>query len=205
MKRTDLENKLMAYADGELDAAANAELERALGESPELRAELEELHRISAFAQVAVLAPGKNVDLSGVYGNVMARIAAEERAATPSTWKRITTWLSEVVHFERPMVLVALGAAVLAVVVGASLSGSSSVPGTDAPTVATGTGNETGAPKRRGAEEEVKAMSRNTAFVEKLEANKGKAFVEFDKNDPEAPMVLWHVIEDEGTAAPKGL
>ena len=62
-----------------------------------------------------------------------------------------------------------------------------------------------GDPKRRGAEEEVKAMGRNTAFVEHLEAQKGKAFVEFDKNDPEAPMVLWHVVDEDGTPAPKGL
>lgn len=213
MNCSDLKEHLMPFADGELAPALAAEVEKALGDCPECREELAEIRRISSMSRAAFLAPAETAGLAGVYDGVMARILAEDRAAAlspnrtpvaqPSAWARFTTWCSEVIRFERPMVLAGGAALAVAVVVGLSLSGdgTSVVPGAG-PNPGVATVDE---PKRRGAEEEVKAMGRNTAFVEHLEAQKGKAFVEFDKNDPEAPMVLWHVVEEDGVPAPKGL
>lgn len=210
MNCTDLKQHLMPFADGELEPALAAEVEQALGDCPECREELAEIRRIASLSRVAFLAPVEAVSLAGVYDGVMARIArdaAEERAAAraqaePGLWARFTQWFGEVARFERPMVLAGAAAFVFAVVVGVSLSGGKTeLPGVG-PNPDIANVNE---PKRRGAEEEVKAMGRNTAFVEHLEAQKGKAYVEFDKNDPEAPMVLWHVVEDDGVPAPKGL
>lgn len=200
-----LNDKLMPYLDGELDPQSAAEVERALAESPELRAELDEMKRVNAFAREAVFAPVEGVDLSGVYAGVMARIAAEGKAAQAETsvWTRITTWFSEVVRFERPMVLVGAAAALLGAVVFMS-SGDSAVPGTQGEPSVAGTSMRE-APRRRGAEEEVKPVDRASVTVERLEANKGKVFIDFDQNDPEAPMVLWHVMDGEGIEAPKGL
>lgn len=205
MDRTELKNNLMPFLDGELDASTAAELERALAEAPELQAELAEMKRVNAFASEAILAPAAKVDLSGVYAGVMARIAADGQAvtATPSLWNRISTWFSEVVRFERPMVLVGMAAAILAAVVFLS-SGDSVVPGDAGQPSIAGTSMRE-APRRRGAEEEVKVISRAGVTVERLEANKGKVFIDFDQNDPEAPMVLWHVMDGEGIEAPKGL
>lgn len=207
MTCTELKQHLMPFADGELAPALAAEVERALAECPECREELDEIRRISVLSRHALLAPVEAVNLAGVYDGVMARLAAEARAdkaeAEPGVWARFLAWCGEVVRFERPLVLAGAAALALAVVVGVSLSG-----GGDAAAPGAGPGvniARTEEPRRRGAEEEVKAMGRNTAFVEHLEAKQGKAYVEFDKNDPEAPMVLWHVVEEEGVPAPKGL
>lgn len=207
MTCTELKQHLMPFADGELEPSLAAEVERALADCPDCRQELDEIRRISAVSRHAFLAPVEAVSLAGVYDGVMARLAAESRAsrradAESGAWARFTKWLGEVVRFERPMVLAGAAALALALVVGLSLAGDSGVPGTVGPGVNIARTDE---PRRRGAEEEVKAMGRNTAFVEHLEAEKGKAYVEFDKNDPEAPMVLWHVVEEEGAPAPKGL
>lgn len=205
MNRNELNDKLMPYLDGELEPQAAAEVERALAESPELRAELDEMKRVNAFAREAVFAPVEGVDLSRVYAGVMARIAAEGKAAQPETsvWTRITTWFSEVVRFERPMVLVGAAAALLGAVVFMS-SGDSAVPGPSGQPSVAGTSMRE-APRRRDAEPEVKPVDRASVTVERLEANKGKVFIDFDQNDPEAPMVLWHVMDGEGIEAPKGL
>jgi len=219
MNCTDLKQHLMPFADGELDPALAAEVERALEHCPEAREELAELQRIATLSRAAFLAPVEAVNLAGVYDGVMARIAAETKLvkgaseaasapAKPGAWARFATWCGEVIRFERPMVLAGAAAIAVAAVVGLSLAGGAGEPGLPGhapnPTLA---GRDEGAtePKRRGAEEEVKAMGKNTAYVENLSADKGEAFVEFDKNDPEAPMVLWHLVEDEATPAPRGL
>ena len=205
MNPIELKTHLMPYADGELDPELRAQVDAALAQSPELREELAEIQRVSAFSRVAALAPADNVSFAGLYDGVMARLAAEDKAlakSKPGAWARFTAWCGEVVRFERPLVAAGFAAAALAAVIGLSMSGGSSAPGAT-PTIASGP--EKDLRPRRGAEEEVKMLGRNNAFVESLEAQKGKAYVEFDKNDPEAPMVLWHVVEDEAATAPKGL
>lgn len=209
----DTKHLLMPYADGELDNAQKAQVEEALAAYPEARAELDEIRRINLFARDAFEAPVADVNLDGVYAGVMARLAAEDAAlapakvetvAAPGAWARFTTWLREVFTFERPMALAGMAAAVIAVVIGAvSLGGNSgSAPkGIDnshdlAGTVPPGA--------RRGPEGEHKA-GRNTAFVEDWEVAKGKVIIDVNQDDPDQPMVLWHVVEDEGTTAPKGL
>ncbi len=225
MNCTDLKQHLMPFADGELEPSLAAEVEKALEHCPEAREELAELQRIATLSRAAFLAPVEAVNLAGVYDGVMARIAAEARLVKGSEaersearssdasrevgpWARFVAWCGEVIRFERPMVLAGAAALAVAAVVGLSLGGGAGEPGLPGhapnPTLA---GHDEGGTelKRRGAEEEVKAMGKNTAYVENLSADKGEAFVEFDKNDPEAPMVLWHLVEDEGTPAPRGL
>lgn len=210
MNCTELKERLMPYLDGELEPSIAAEVEKALADCPECRDELAEMKRVVAFSHQAiasVVAPAASANLDGVFSNVMARIEAEAKqaslaAAGPGFWARVGAWFSEVVRFERPMVLVGMAAALLASVVLLS-GGGDAVPGVSGgPSLA---GSVDNGAKRRGAEGEVKAVSRGGVFVEKLEAQKGKAFIDFDQNDPEAPMVLWHVMDGEGIQAPKGL
>jgi len=198
--KQDITMKLMAYADGELSAADRAEVEQLLAQDPSLGAELAELHSISLFAQDGFEAPLANVKVD-VFDGVMARIAAEDAAAQPSAWTRLTKWLGEVFRLEHPMALAGLAAAVIAIVVGALMSSGSSssvnAPVQDMAQVQPG--------PRRGMEAEHKPGGRNTAFVETWEVAKGKVVVDVNKDDPDQPMVLWHVIDGEGTSTPKGL
>jgi hypothetical protein len=217
MNCNDLKQHLMPFADGELEPTLAAEVEKALDNCPECREELAEMRRISSMSRAAFLAPVEAVSLAGVYDGVMARLQKEARREAavaepqPGPWARFTTWCSEVVRFERPMVLAGAAALALAAVLGLSLSGGaeSTLPGiTSNPSLADG-GAERPSPapelKRRGAEEEVKPLGKNTAYVENISADRGMAYVEFDKEDPEAPMVLWHVVDEEGAPATKGL
>jgi len=215
--KTEAKKLLMPYADGELSPAETQAFEEALAADPALATELDELRLIGALARQAFEAPVADVRLDGVHGAVMARIAAEakapeavaDRAApiapTPGLWQRVTTWLGELVRFERPLALAGIAAAVAAVVVGVSMSGgSSSAPAPGAPSndLAGTVTQPQGA--RRGPEGEHKANGRSTAYVESWEVARGKVIIDVNQDDPDQPMVLWHVIEDEGTVAPTG-
>ena len=191
MNCNDIKQHLMPFADGELEPGLAAEVEKALTDCPEAREELaqmQETRRISALSRHAFLAPVEAVNLAGVYDGVMARLTAENADARkrdePGVWARFVNWCSEVVRFERPMVLAGAAAAVLALVIGVSLSSGGAPtlpagPGADGPSIAGPAGNGDAVEmKRRAAEEEVKAAGKHTAFVESLEADKGKAYVE---------------------------
>ncbi|MFO0745696.1 MAG: zf-HC2 domain-containing protein [Myxococcota bacterium] len=200
----DTKKLLMPYADGELTAAEVAQVERALAEHPEARAELDEIRRVSLFARDAFEAPVADVKLDGVYDAVMARIAAEDKAKAPvqqSAWARFMAWCGELVRFERPMALAGLAAAVVAIVVGVTMLGG---PSSHNAVNHDNTVAKVVPGQRRGPEVE-HAAGRNTAFVEDWEVAKGKVIIDVNQDDPDQPMVLWHVVEDEGTVAPKGL
>lgn len=200
MTHLELKELLMPYADGELEPQLAAEVERALAESAELRSELAEIEQISLMARTAFEAP--EADLSGVYDGVMARLGLQESApqVERSLWARTKTWFGEFFCFEHPWALVGGGLAAAAAVMAVTTSSSGEETTSTQATVA-----KTEGPRRRGAEGEIKAFARDNAIiVEHLEAQKGKVKAEFDE-DPEAPMVLWHVIDDEGTLPPKGL
>lgn len=217
MRLTKNETKklLMPYADGELTPSEAKAFEEALGADPALKAELDEVRLIGAFAREAFQAPVADVRLDGVHGAVMARIAAEAKVseaiapgaapiASPGLWQRVTTWLGELVRFERPLALAGIAAAIVAVVVGVSVSGGSSTPAPGAPSNDLAATTQPGA--RRAPEGEHKANGRNTAYVESWEVARGKVIIDVNQDDPDQPMVLWHVVEDEGTVAPpKGL
>lgn len=211
LTKTETKKLLMPYADGELNPAEAKAFEEALAADPGLRAELDELRLIGAFAREAFQAPVADVRLDGVHGAVMARISSEVKApeasahtaapnASPGLWQRVTTWLGELVRFERPLALAGIAAAIVAVVVGASMSGGSSTPAPGAPSNDLAGTTQPGA--RRGPEGEHKVNGRNTAYVESWEVARGKVIIDVNQDDPEQPMVLWHVVEDEGTVAP---
>jgi anti-sigma factor RsiW len=207
MNCTELKELLMPYADGELDPEQAAAVQSKLADCAECRAELEEIQRVSAFARVAFTAPVAGVDLSGVYGRVMAQVAVEQRGAEPSVWVRTAGWLREVMRFERPMALAGMAAAVVAIVVGVMQLGSSPNP---VPSGANGgdlarTDESVPGLKRRDAEHEVRAGGRNTAYVEGWEVARGKVFIEQSAEDPDQPLVLWHVVDEDGQPVPKGL
>ena len=212
LTETETKNLLMPYADGELSHDEAQAVEAALATHPALRGELDELRSIHAFARDAFEAPVADVQLDGVYDAVMARIAAEDRAAAPAVvreaesagvWQRFTTWLGELVRFERPLALAGMAAAIVAVVVGATMFGGAPAGAPVAPGAELAVKTTPGS--RRAPEGEHKSNGRNTAYVESWEVAKGKVIIDVNHEDPDQPMVLWHVVEDEGTVTPKGL
>ena len=207
MNCTELKELLMPYADGELEPQQAAAVQGELARCPECQAELEEIQRVSAFARVAFTAPVASVDLSAVYGRVMAQIGTEQRTAQPSVWVRASAWFREVMRFEHPMVLAGMAAAVIAIVVGVTQLGGSPNSGTSGAPGGEVARTDESAPglKRRDAEHEVRTGGRNTAYVEGWEVARGKVFIEQSAEDSDQPLVLWHVVDEDGQALPKGL
>ncbi|PIE17183.1 MAG: hypothetical protein CSA66_06420 [Proteobacteria bacterium] len=212
MNTNELKKQLMPFHDGELDAAAAAELARAVADSPELQADLAELRLINAFAADAFTASPAvaDVDLSGVYDGVMARIAAEEAAESaaiegvrvqreaeePGLMDRFMSWLGEVFRFERPVAALAAMAVLVGAVGGlwmASSGGGGEAVSAAGPTMA----NSDPRP-RRPAEGEVTVKPEALDLI--AETGDTKAIV-FDEEDGSA-LVLWHVVDGEGVTMP---
>lgn len=217
MNCNEVKELLMPFHDGELDPAMAAEVEAALVGCPECQSELAELSLIHAFAADAFTATAPEVDLSGVYDGVMARIAVEdaETAASPAMIEgvrvqredagpglveRIGAWFNELFRLQRPLTALAAAAAVIALVAGVWFTGSQSNTGGDKVDGGDGFATIDNGAKRRGREGEVAVKN---ARVEAI-ASKGEVkVITFDDSDDE-PLVLWHVVEGEGVSMPDG-
>lgn len=215
MNANDINTLLYSYADGECSADEAKRVEAALASDPALNAELSELRQVSLFAADAFASTTPDVDLSSLYGDVMARIDGEtadvgaaastaidgvrvqREAAEPAmgAMAKFGAWLKSAFTFEAPMASAMVAAAVALVVGGAYISqgdeGGNSIaePGSVDITEVE--------PDRRGPEGEVKAAARNTAFVDNVEVAEGEVRIEINEDDPEQPMVLWHTVEGE--------
>lgn len=195
--KQDITMKLMAYADGELTSSEKVEVETLLAHDPALNAELAEIQSIHAFAFAAFEVPASvKVDVADA---VMAKVMPAESGVLA----RFGKWLGELFRFEHPVALAGLAAAIVALVVGVTMSGGSA-PSVQVPAAADSFASSKPGP-RRGMEQEHTGAGRNTAFVDAWEVDKGKVAIDVNKDDPDQPMVLWHVIDGEGTSTPKGL
>ncbi len=220
MNCQELQKVLLPFADGELGAEETARVQAALADCPDCVAELAELAAVRSLAREAFEADVADVELDGVFDGVMARLDAEgalrgvgATAATQSAgqtgaFERLSGWMGEFFRFERPVAAFVMAAAVAALVASAMFSqgdGPSVVPG-GAPQVAGGqpaTTTTTTHP-RRDMEIEVVA-GRNAASVEDFEAADGKVVIDH-QNDPDTPMVVWHIVDEGATTTPeKGL
>lgn len=219
MNCNEAKKLLMPFHDGELEPAVATEVEAALEGCPEARAELEELALIRAFAADAFEATAPDVDLSGVYDGVMARIGTEDAAeaaetgaaiegvrvqregAEPGLLDRMGAWVRELFRLQRPVTALVAVAALVAIVAGVWFTGSQSNTGSEG-TVDNGNGYATvhNNGKRRGREGEVSVKSSRVEAI----ADKGEVkVITFDDSDDE-PIVLWHVVEGEGVSMPDG-
>lgn len=221
MNCQEVQKVLLPFADGELSAEEAARVQAALVDCPDCSAELAEIAAIRSLAREAFEADVADVELDGVFDGVMARLEAEGAlrtavasaevatgAETAGVFERLSAFMGELLRFERPMVAFGMAAAVAAVVAGLMFSnseGPSVVPGL-APQgqVADGKTPAPTAHPRRDMEIEVVA-GRNAASVEDFEAADGKVVIDH-QNDPDTPMVVWHIVDEGATTAPeKGL
>jgi|GEM_PF-1308903 len=216
MNCSQVKDQLHPFADGELSPEEMEAVQAALADCPDAQLELKELEATSLFAREAFNGPVADVDLSGVFDGVMARIAAEDaaeeavatpaKAETPGLWQRFTEWFNDLIRFEQPMQSLATFAALALVVgglyyaVGTGGSGDPGVtPGGNGPSMVAGTkdGSDTKkktTPRRRGMENEQEMARSNGATVESYEVAEGQLVIEGGEDD--APVVVWHVDED---------
>jgi len=81
--------KLSAYADGELDAQAAGELERALADDAGLRTCLEQFRRLSSAAAALPVPQMDKAAGDAVWEAVKARVQDGEEALSPSAMERV--------------------------------------------------------------------------------------------------------------------
>jgi len=123
MRDLELEQRLSAYADGELDPREAEEIRRVLAGDPVARARLEDLEALSAALRATLEEIGEEADLEGFADEVMRRVErAKAPAATPEGRRRFFAWG---VRWRAPLLAGAAALAALAVVVGPGLFGDS--------------------------------------------------------------------------------
>ncbi len=215
MNCNEIQEHLFAFADGELEPGLEAQVREALesGRCPEAQAELDELRTLSALAREGFEAPVEDVDFSGFYEAVAARLGAPhgqaaeiqgvgvQRQADEDVLTRIAAWFGELFRFERPLTAFATAGAAIAVVLGLWAVGSEPGPSVrpTAPSVAKVEGPAGPATqrraRRRGREGESFA-GRNAARVESWETVAGRVIIENNEDNPDKPVVVWHVDDD---------
>lgn len=199
MNNQQLLQHLHPYLDGELEPDVALEVERALADSPDARAELSELRAVQLMARAAVEGPAAEVDLSHMAGDIMARLEAEGALRTVDDRAQdggVVAWLKALMTFEKPMMSLAMAAALAALVIGAiALNPPSAEEGAAGANVAATAPVAPPIGQRRGPELE---SGRHAAFVEHVEAAKGRVVVQANTDDPSKPMVLWHHVDDGG-------
>lgn len=231
MNCSEVRELLPPYADGELSPELEQSVRASLADCPDCAAELKELEAISALAREAFEAPVEGVSFDGFFDGVMARIEAEEAATeqaaaisgVPVTiegvpvmretdqglMSRFGAWLKSIFTFERPLVSMASAAAIIVLVGGYFLlqggSGEPSIEVTPGQPAVTAPGdslaNNDPKPRRRGMETEGRGL--NAASVEEVEVAIGRVEIDENTENPDRPMVVWHIVDDNATSAPE--
>ena len=215
MNCKEIRDQLHPYLDGELAPPLALKIEQALDDCPDCKAELEELQALRLMARAALEGPAAEMDLSHMAGDVMARLKAEgalrEPAVSPKASEGgLMAWLTSLFSFEQPLIstgvfalaLLAIGAIAFNATSNSETAGpeiASPAP-TEAPSesVATAQPPAPAIERRMGASLE---PGQHAAFVEHVEAAKGRVVVDDNTEDPSKPMVVWHHV-DEGAALP---
>ncbi|MGM0577839.1 MAG: anti-sigma factor family protein [Myxococcota bacterium] len=227
MNCQEVQDLLHPYLDDELSPEEHARVEAALADCPDCREELREMEAVRAMAREAFVGPAEQADLTGVFDGVMARLEAEGAlrtapagAAAPGAGAvepreglldRLSRWFGALLTLERPVAALATAAAVAALVGGVwylqQQEQRAGAPGVQvAEEEPPAMERERPSLPRRGMETEVAASGRNAAQVEAISADAGQVFVDDNADDPDTPMVVWHIVDDNGTEAPeKGL
>lgn len=216
LSRADLEARLMPYVDGELSPEEALAVTRALPAHPDLAAEAEALRALVETTRVAFgpsTAHAASVRFDGLADRVLAQVApvaAAPSVTATSLTARLGAWWRGVIAFERPFVLAAAAAAVVAGVGTVALTGSDEAGSarTDGGSVATSAPAPVapaGRSVRRGPEREVAlGDGRGAVRIESAEVTDGRVFVEGGETE-DKPLVLWHVVDGESAAAGGGL
>ena len=215
MNCKEIRDQLHPYLDGELAPPLALKIEQSLDDCPDCKAELEELQALRLMARAALEGPVAEIDLSHMAGDVMARLKAEgalrEPAGSPQTSDGgLMAWLTSLFTFEQPLMsAAALAIALLAIgaiAFNATSNSESAGPeiASPAPTAAPSESVATAQPPAPAIERRSGATlepGQHAAFVEHVEAAKGRVVVDDNTEDPSKPMVVWHHV-DEGAALP---
>jgi anti-sigma factor RsiW len=216
MNCNELKDMLHALADDELTPERQLEARDALEGCPDCQSELDEIQAGRNLARVAFTAPVEDVDFSGFADAVMARVDASQsvegvsvlREAKQATlWERIRTWFNE--HIQLPMPVMAATAAVLLVLTGVFVVTQTS---DSSKHVELDQASSTDVETKKGASDDALVPSGSSNLEEEVARNneaevllwevvEGRVTIEDNKEAPDQPVVVWHVLDEK---APDG-
>jgi anti-sigma factor RsiW len=208
MNCEEIQEHMSAYRDDELDEATHAAIASELASCESCQEAYRDLEALSAVIERAVLEPAAAADLTGFADEVMARIAAEvpHRVAVVET--RSESLLDRIASMlgldARSMVMAgAFAAAALAWGLWTTAPSTPSAPQDGSRTAAgapesPNSPTESVAPRpRRGMELETASAGRNAASVQQVEVAHGRVVIDDNADDPDRPVVVWHIVGDE--------
>ncbi len=223
MNCQEVHDQLHPFLDGELPSADAAALERSLADCPDCQTELAEMRTVRALSREAFETSSARAveaaDFSGLFDGVMARLETEGALRTaaepvaepavaarrePGLLDRLMVWVGQALTFEQPMASLGL-AAVVAMLAGGvywmQMQSGAGIAPVEAPRISHQDDTVRGPTPRRGMELE----HRNAADVESVEVAAGRVEIDDATEDPDKPMVVWHIVEGGGETAEQGL
>src|SRR5690606_21876440 len=91
-RNLELEQRLSAFVDGELDPEEAEEIRRILGEDPAARARLDDLQALSVALQTTLEEIGEEADFEGFADEVMRRVERAKAPAAAPGRRRFFEW-----------------------------------------------------------------------------------------------------------------
>lgn len=191
---------LQSYFDGELEPGLSDQVAAAIEGCPHCQDELAFLVQMREAIREPILRELNEVSFQGMWERIDAQLVASPTAAeqpvtaaaakptheSPGLLERIGGLMSGL--FARPAFAGAVGVCAVALVGYWVVGGSDSAQ--HQPQVGGGVQVAT-----QGGSENSDALN-NLAFVSSVTVSSGSVFIDQDPNDPEAPVIVWH-IEDE--------
>lgn len=175
---------LPRYLDGELPDAMREQVEHELTRCDECCERLAELTFVGAAVRMDIGAAVEAAPLDGLWDRIEQGLAPVEPSST-TLWSRLRAWWSE-----RPLEIgLSLAAASAALLVCVWMAAQMSA---GEPALVQGVAFEQTA-GALGAEV-------NTLIVESCEVRQGTVIFDVDPDDPGAPAVVWHYVDDEQEA-----
>lgn len=208
MKCEEIQKHMSAYRDDELDEATRDDVASELASCEPCQDAYRDLEALSAVVERAVLEPAAAADLTGFADEVMARIAAEvpaRRANLETTPESLLDRIATMLGLDaRSLVMAgALAAAAIAWGLWPTAPTGPKVPQEAVRTAAGAPESpenpvEGVAPRpRRGMEFETASAGRNAASVQQVEVAHGRVVIDDNADDPDRPVVVWHIVGDE--------
>ena len=223
----DVQEMLGAHLDGELENARAAEVEAHTGSCADCSAAYAQLSDLGGMLRDAVLLPAEIAEAEGRFDGLWAGIEAGLTAGTtdpaerPGLWRRLHVWWAAQ---PRQIWAPAMAAAAILLVVFALVlgrSGPDAEPGGETPGVKNiahapagelppfagprvlrpmvaespeGGDPVSPAPRRRDREEMV---AHNEAFIVSYEVDRGIVLIDHDPEEPDQPIVVWHLLPED--------
>ena len=183
------------YLDGELAPALVGQAEAALESCAACRLHFEELSEVRVGLQGMLQEAADAAPLEGLWASIEDELEFEAAPARrPSLVGRLHAWWQNAWETRRLEMALGAMAGACAILVGVWVVGSIPATGPTADPAIPHLADITGT---NGAAKPGPQQADNRLIVEATEVREGVVIIDADPDDPNAPTVVWHLMDDE--------